>query len=68
MRFGDAAVDEQRHHEAITQYSVAITLNPDSPQGLFIKRSKARMAEGLWEDALTDANEVRPIVVQVPPC
>ncbi|KAI5981892.1 hypothetical protein F5J12DRAFT_916980 [Pisolithus orientalis] len=30
--------------------------SPTSPAGLFIKRSRARAAKGLWEDALQDAN------------
>ena len=54
---GDAAVDARRHDEAIIHYSAAISLERDSSQDLFIKRSKVRMAKGLWEDALEDAKQ-----------
>ena len=50
------------HDVAISQYSVALSLNPTAPQGLFIKRSEAYIARGLWEDALNDANKVCPFV------
>lgn len=59
---GDAAADAQRYDDAITQYSAAMSLNPESRHGLFVKRSKARMAKGLWEDALNDVNEVCLVV------
>ncbi|KAI5989190.1 hypothetical protein F5J12DRAFT_915856 [Pisolithus orientalis] len=42
---------------ATLEYSTALSLSPSSPVGLFIKRSRARAAQGLWEDALQDANE-----------
>lgn len=60
---GDAAANAQRHDKAIYHYSAALSLPiPTSPlaQRIRIKRSKASVAEGLWEDALNDANEVRP--------
>ena len=48
-----------RHYdEAISQYSTALSLDPVALQGLFIKRSKAYIAGGLWEAALNDANQV----------
>jgi hypothetical protein len=50
------------YNEAVSQYSAALSLDPAVPQGLFIKRSKAYMAGGLWEDAVNDANKVRPFV------
>ncbi|KAI6141936.1 hypothetical protein BKA82DRAFT_2631360 [Pisolithus tinctorius] len=34
----------------------ALSIGPQSPAGLFIRRSKNRAANGLWEDALQDAN------------
>ena len=62
---GDTAMSTRHYNEAISQYSaalslnpVALSLNPVAPQGLFVKRSKAYMAGGLWEDALNDANKV----------
>ena len=55
---GDVTADAQRYDEAITHYSAAISLDLRSPPGLLIKRSKARMAKGLWEDALDDAKQV----------
>lgn len=54
---GDVAVDAQEHDDAITQYSAALSLGLPIPH-IFVKRSKAYMATGLWEDALSDANEV----------
>ena len=58
---GDAATSAGRHDDAISHYSVALSLNPDAPQDLFIKRSDAYLASGLWKDALNDANKVRPL-------
>jgi len=55
---GDAAMNAQRHSEAISVYSVALSLDP-SLEGLFIRRSKAYIARGMWGDALNDANQVR---------
>jgi len=49
----------QQFDEAISEYSVALSLNSSVPQDLFIRRSKAYIARGLWEDALCDANKVR---------
>jgi hypothetical protein len=56
---GDAAIVAQRHNEAISEYSLALSLDPTSPQGL-IKRSKAYVAKGLWGNGLEDADKVRP--------
>ncbi|KAF8551893.1 hypothetical protein OG21DRAFT_217664 [Imleria badia] len=55
---GDLAMNAREHVEAISWYSVALSLGPTNRQVLFIKRSKARANEGLWKDALNDANEV----------
>ena len=57
---GDAALRARRHNEAISEYSLALSLDPTSPQGLFIKRSRACVARGLWENGLQDADKVRP--------
>ncbi|KIK18427.1 hypothetical protein PISMIDRAFT_190214 [Pisolithus microcarpus 441] len=57
-RAGDEALGSEKHDDAITQYSTALSLNPPSPAGLFVKRSRARAAKELWEDALQDAVEV----------
>ena len=56
---GDVAAGAQRHDDAIIQYSVALSLDLPIPY-VFIKRSKVYMAKGLWEEALHDANQVRP--------
>ncbi|KAF8548528.1 hypothetical protein OG21DRAFT_750496 [Imleria badia] len=56
--FGDLAIHAGRHDEAIAEYSAVLSLNPASPQGLLIKRSKAYVAHGLWENGLQDANRV----------
>ncbi|KAG8216354.1 hypothetical protein J3R82DRAFT_6433 [Butyriboletus roseoflavus] len=54
---GDDAMNTGQYDEATSQYSAALSLNPTAAQALFVKRSKARAARGLWEDALSDANE-----------
>ena len=59
------------YDEAISQYSVALALDPVTQQGLFIKRIKGYMARSLWLDALNDANKVcsfvlrRPVLVDI---
>ena len=50
-------MNAQQHYEAISHYSAALSLGPTTPQALFIKRSTARAAGDMWEDALNDANE-----------
>ncbi|KAF8547863.1 hypothetical protein OG21DRAFT_1449832 [Imleria badia] len=55
---GDAAVDFQHYNAAISEYSAALSLDLAAPQGLLVKRSRAFVASGLWEDALNDANKV----------
>ncbi|KAI6094590.1 hypothetical protein F5141DRAFT_1296170 [Pisolithus sp. B1] len=57
MRVGDEAFASAKHDDAITQYSVALSLSPSTPAGFFFKRSRARAAKRLWEDALQDAIE-----------
>ena len=56
---GDAALSSGKHDKAIACYSSALFLGPSNPVEILVKRSKARALKGLWEDALTDANEVR---------
>ncbi|KAG9310462.1 hypothetical protein JVU11DRAFT_9605 [Chiua virens] len=55
---GDEAMSAKRYEKAASFYSVALRLDPPSPQALFIKRSQAHAARAMWEDALNDANEV----------
>ena len=55
---GDTAVDAQQYDVAISHYSTALSFNSPSPQGILIKRSKARVATGAWQQALDDANQV----------
>lgn len=55
---GDTALTFGRHDEAIVQYSSALSLKPSNPIALLLKRSKLQASEGLWADALMDANEV----------
>lgn len=57
---GDAALTIGKHDEAIARYSSALSLKPSNPIDILLKRSKLRTSKGLWADALTDANEVRP--------
>ena len=59
---GDTAMNTSQCGEAISQYSVALAFDLVAPQGLFIKRSKAYIAGGLWDAALNDANKVCPFV------
>ncbi|KAI6143030.1 hypothetical protein BKA82DRAFT_4187705 [Pisolithus tinctorius] len=56
-RAGDDAFGSSKHDEAIVWYSTALSLGPPSLASLLIKRSKARAAKELWEDALQDADE-----------
>ena len=51
-------MDAQRHNEAISHYTIALSLNPLSPQGILIKRGKAVVATGSWKQALDDADRV----------
>ena len=46
----------------MTKPSVALALDPVSPQSLFIERSKAYIAGGFWDSALNDANKVCPLI------
>ena len=55
---GDLAVDAQQLDDAITQYSVALSLDLPIPH-VFIKRSKVYMAKRSWKEALVDATQVR---------
>ena len=48
----------KHYNEAVSQYTAALSLDPTSPQGLLVKRSKAHANKGEWKDALNDANEV----------
>jgi hypothetical protein len=61
-RFGDSAMESLRHGEAHKYYSAALSIQPAETRGYFIMRSKGRMAKGLWEDALDDANKVSSVV------
>lgn len=61
---GDAATHSHAHDEAIEQYSVALSLNPPAAQGLYLKRSKGRALKGIWDDAISDANEVQPFILR----
>ena len=58
QRLRSAASDAKRYDEAVLHYTTALSLNPPSLQGILIKRSKAYMASGTWEEALDDANQV----------
>lgn len=52
-------MNTKQHGDAAPYYTAALALGPAAPQGLLIKRSKAYIASGLWEAALSDANRVR---------
>jgi WD40 repeat protein len=57
-QLGDTAVDAQRYDLAISHYSLALSLNPPSPQSILIKRGKAHLETGSWKHAVDDANQV----------
>ena len=59
---GDTALSCGKHDEAIVRYTFALSLSPSNPINILVKRSTARATKGLWEDALTDANEVRYVI------
>ena len=48
----------KQYDEAISQYTIALSLDPLSPQDLLVKRSTSYARKGLWMDALNDANQV----------
>ena len=56
---GDTAMGIERYDDAISHYSEALHLHPVTPLSFLLKRSKAYVAKGLWEQALNDANKVR---------
>jgi hypothetical protein len=55
---GDTALSSGERDEAIARYTAALSLSPSNPIDILVKRSSTRTSKGLWEDALTDANEV----------
>ena len=55
-------MESGRHSEAHKYYSAAVSIQSADSRGYFIMRSKARMAQGLWEGALDDADEVSSVV------
>ena len=55
---GDTALSSGKHDEAIARYTSALSPSPTNPIDILVKRSSALTSKGLWEDALTDANEV----------
>ena len=50
---GDTALISGEHNEATARFTSALFLTPPNPTDILVKRSRA-----LWEDSLTDANEV----------
>ena len=60
--FGDAAMDNRRHEEALVYYSAALSIQPANTRDFFIVRSKVATAKGSWEDAVDDANEVSSVI------
>ena len=56
---GDTTVSDEQHGGAVSHYPTSLVLKPATLQNLLIKRSKAYMAKGLWEEVLNDAKKVR---------
>ncbi|KAG6377835.1 hypothetical protein JVT61DRAFT_14615 [Boletus reticuloceps] len=55
---GDTEAHAQRHGDAISYYTTALSLNPSSPQDILLKRSKSYLSTGSWKEALDDATRV----------
>ena len=45
-------------HNAIAQYTSALSLDPSNPINILVKRSKALASKEKWKDAPTDVNHV----------
>lgn len=58
---GDVALSSGDHDSAIARYTSTLSLDPANPTDVLVKRSKARAVNGLWRDALADANEARAL-------
>ena len=58
---GDSAMNVGQYDEAISLYTIILSLNLPTLQDLLGKRSRALAATGMWKDALNDANEVARI-------
>ncbi|KAN0088020.1 hypothetical protein V8E55_006641 [Tylopilus felleus] len=56
--FGDTAMGIEQYDDAISHYSEALLLHPVTHLSFLLKRSKAYVAKGLWEQALNDADKV----------
>ena len=54
---GNGFLNAKQYDEAVSQYTVALSLDPASPYGLLMKRSNAWMGKNAREDALNDAKE-----------
>ena len=62
-------MNARQYDEAISKYTVALSLDTPDPQDLLVKRSKAHTDKREWTDGLNDANEVVHFqLVQVRPC
>ena len=57
-RSGDTALNAQRFDEAISDYTIALSLNPPSRQDILVERNKAYTETESWKLALDHANEV----------
>ena len=48
----------QNYNEVTEHFSMILSLNPVDRVDALVKRSKAQVMMGSWEDALKDADEV----------
>ncbi|KAF8548780.1 hypothetical protein OG21DRAFT_1515937 [Imleria badia] len=57
--FGDTAMSDERHEDAISHYSAALSLSLAAPSGLFIKHRQAYIlaTKDLWEEVLNDVQK-----------
>ena len=58
-KLGDTAIDSQNHKQAVKHYSDALLLDPQNPNDILYKRSKAQSLVGSWQDSLLDADKAR---------
>ena len=58
-------MDSQQHNEAIRDYSAALSIHPADTPGFFILRSKICMTNGLWEEAIHEAQQVHQFFFMV---
>lgn len=57
-KLADVAIDTRKYDEAIERFSAMLLLDPVDRVDILIRRSKVQQSMRLWEEALSDADEV----------